>query len=96
MQNISAVSNIELKQTSTKLEHICVCACTYQRPELLSNLLDGLIAQNTHDRFTYSVVIVDNDPMQSAKEIVSQFIIKSDINIEYCTIFGVIRADLSG
>lgn len=69
--------------TRIDLEHICVCVCTYQRPKMLADLLDGLIEQKTHGQFSYSVIIVDNDPLQSAKEVVHNYISDRNILIEY-------------
>lgn len=55
------------------LDHITVCVCTYKRPELLRRLLTELARQRTEDRFTYSVVVVDNDKMRSAEPEVRSF-----------------------
>lgn len=55
-----------------KLDHISVCVCTYKRPQLLNSLLENLVVQKKGD-FTFSVVIVDNDSEQSAKEVVMRF-----------------------
>lgn len=51
------------------LPHISVCVCTYRRPLLLSRLLDRLTDMSTGGRFSYSVVIVDNDPDRTAENI---------------------------
>jgi succinoglycan biosynthesis protein ExoM len=50
--------------------HISVCVCTYQRPILLEHLLRRLRNQRTDGLFTYSVVVVDNDVAESARQIV--------------------------
>jgi glycosyltransferase involved in cell wall biosynthesis len=63
--------------------HISVCICTYKRPKNLGNLIEGLINQKTNDRFTYSIIIVDNDPAESAKEIVYDYMVNSSPGIEY-------------
>ena len=55
---------------SDKAPHISVCVCTYQRPTLLEHLLRTLRNQRTDGLFTYSVVVVDNDAAQSARQIV--------------------------
>jgi succinoglycan biosynthesis protein ExoM len=49
--------------------HISICVCTYRRPALLERLLEELVRQETHGLFTYSVVVVDNDPEQSASAV---------------------------
>lgn len=58
-------------------EHICVCICTYKRPVLLSKALNYIVNQTTANRFTFSIVVVDNDLYGSAKEVVSE--IKADL-----------------
>jgi succinoglycan biosynthesis protein ExoM len=55
---------------SDKAPHISVCVCTYQRPTLLKHLLRTLRHQRTDALFTYSVVVVDNDVAQSARQVV--------------------------
>jgi succinoglycan biosynthesis protein ExoM len=63
--------------------HICVCICTYKRPELLKRLLTKLEEQETEDLFDYSIVIVDNDSSESAREPVDSYIRKSKRSISY-------------
>jgi succinoglycan biosynthesis protein ExoM len=64
--------------------HISVCVCTYNRPELLRRLLDSLRNQETGGLFTYSVVVADNDSLRSAEPVVSEFVASSSIPIRYC------------
>jgi succinoglycan biosynthesis protein ExoM len=64
-------------------QHISVCICTYKRPGLLGRLLEKVQNQKTDNLFTYSMVIVDNDSAQSAKNVVSSFKQKSFIGIDY-------------
>lgn len=54
-------------------EHICVCICTYKRPDLLGKLLAELEKQETEDAFSYSVVVVDNDSAGSARGVVDEY-----------------------
>ena len=56
-----------------KAHHISVCICTFKRPELLTRLLERLENQRTDGLFTYSVVVADNDPAQSARQAVAAF-----------------------
>ncbi len=58
-------------------EHVCVCICTFMRPVLLSRALNYIVNQTTENKFTFSIVVVDNDLSGSAKEVVSQ--IKTDL-----------------
>ena len=64
--------------------HICICICTFKRPNLLKRLLDELKLQITEGLFSYSVVVADNDCRQSAKQVVSEFAATSSIFIIYC------------
>ncbi|MEX0648893.1 MAG: glycosyltransferase family 2 protein [Balneolaceae bacterium] len=81
-------SQVIQKKTAKKLEHISVCICTYLRPEMLVNLIEGLLNQKTYGRFNFSIIIVDNDPSGSAKEVVGNYILQhklqeDSIKIEY-------------
>ena len=67
-----------------RAEHISVCVCTYQRPHLLARLLCDLGAQDTGGLFTYSLVIADNDRLESAKLVVANFAATSAIPVRYC------------
>jgi succinoglycan biosynthesis protein ExoM len=53
--------------------HITVCICTFKRPELLKRILAALLLQETAGKFTFSIVVSDNDRGQSAKSIVCSF-----------------------
>lgn len=64
-------------------DHITVCICTYQRPDLLGQLLSKLKHQATENRFDYSIVIVDNDREQSAKRMVAQMAREMSCSIRY-------------
>jgi succinoglycan biosynthesis protein ExoM len=63
--------------------HITVCICTYKRPTLLRCLLHSLQNQITEGFFTHSIVIVDNDREQSARDIVQFFGEHSGIPVAY-------------
>lgn len=63
---------------------ISVCVCTFQRPALLERLLAEIEQQATGGKFTYSVIVCDNDSAQSARPVVSQFAAKSRAPITYC------------
>jgi glycosyltransferase involved in cell wall biosynthesis len=65
-------------------KHVCVCICTYKRPELLKHLLSELAKQETAGLFTYSIVVVDNDYLESAKQIVTEFASMSSLHVKYC------------
>jgi glycosyltransferase involved in cell wall biosynthesis len=64
--------------------HISVCVCTYKRPHLLKRLLEKLRDQETDTLFRYSLVVADNDQLQSAKPVVSDFAASSSVSVKYC------------
>ena len=64
--------------------HISVCICTYKRPDLLRRLLADLNSQETSERFSFSIVVVDNDKLKSAEVIVEDFASRSALPITYC------------
>lgn len=63
--------------------HISVCICTYKRPALLGRLLSKLQGQETEGLFEYSIVIVDNDRAQSARQTVESWVPQSKIPTKY-------------
>jgi len=64
-------------------QHICVCICTYKRPEMLRRLLKSIEGQKTEELFDYSIVIVDNDKSESARQTVESFARQSQIVTRY-------------
>lgn len=64
--------------------HIAVCICTYKRPQLLKRLLQDLAAQEAEGLFSYSIVVADNDELESAKPMVSEFAASSPLQVLYC------------
>src|SRR5262249_37100307 len=66
------------------LEHITVCICTFKRPALLKRLLNRMDEQVTQDEFTYSIVVVDNDPQQSAQAVVDECSKRLRVRIGFC------------
>jgi len=66
-----------------KKHHLCICICTYKRPKMLGNILRRLDEQETRDLFDYSIVIVDNDKFESARQTVETHKRQSKIAISY-------------
>jgi len=63
--------------------HICVCICTFRRPELLTRLLTRILELNLGvNSFTVSCVVVDNDDLGSAAGVVEDFTDKLQIRYE--------------
>ena len=71
------------EQMSLGLPHICVCICTFKRPDLLKRLLKALKEQDTNHRFSFSILIVDNDRSESARSVAENFVSASEISISY-------------
>ena len=65
--------------------HISVCICSYKRPEMLRKLLGELRRLETDDRFTFSVVISDNDPEESGRVVVEDVLSDYPVRIDYVT-----------
>lgn len=80
----SYVSRLAPDEMTNETNHISVCICTYKRPRFLKRLLGELADQETGGLFTYSVVVADNDQLQSAKAVVLGFADTSSIPIMYC------------
>jgi succinoglycan biosynthesis protein ExoM len=68
----------------TRTPHISVCICTYKRPEPLNRLLSKLDQQETVGLFDFSIVIVDNDILESARLTVESRARASKIFMRYC------------
>ncbi len=64
-------------------DHITVCVCTYRRNPLLARLLRNLALQRTDGSFTFSVVVVDNDPAGPARAEVERFGAESSLDVIY-------------
>lgn len=64
-------------------DHISVCVPTYKRPVLLRRLLDQLAQQETQCLFTFSIVVADNDGMESGRAVVEAFAAESKVPIKY-------------
>jgi glycosyltransferase involved in cell wall biosynthesis len=67
-----------------ELKRICVCICTFKRQDFLKRLLNELRDQDTNGRFTYSIVVADNDLFQSAHSVTTEFASASTIPVTYC------------
>jgi succinoglycan biosynthesis protein ExoM len=65
--------------------HISVCICTFKRPDSLERLLVHVAEQETAGRYTYSIVVVDNDPQRSGAAACNEFVRRhSQPVLTYC------------
>jgi succinoglycan biosynthesis protein ExoM len=56
-----------------QMTSIDVCIATYKRPQLLKKLLESLSCQQTNGKFSYSVIVIDNDLSRTAEAVVKAF-----------------------
>ncbi len=66
----------------SEIPHISVCIPTYMRPNMLGRCLEALLNQES-GRFTFSIVVVDNNVDQSARPIVRKFQNRTSIGLHY-------------
>lgn len=66
------------------IPHVTVCICTFRRATLLQRLLQELRRQHTDSRFTYSIVVADNDAARSSESVVAAWRKESSIEVTYC------------
>jgi succinoglycan biosynthesis protein ExoM len=78
-----ARSRLNIKMADQN-KHVCVCICTYKRPEFLRPLLEKLDVQETDGLFSYSAVVADNDCLRSAEPLVSEIAPKLQMSVKYC------------
>jgi succinoglycan biosynthesis protein ExoM len=64
-------------------DHISVCICTFHRNRMLERLLRSLAALETRGLFDFSVVVVDNDTAEHAKETVIRLTSELDLEITF-------------
>lgn len=65
-------------------EEISVCICTFRRAPLLPHLLEEIEKQETEGLFSFCIVVVDNDSLQSARQVVADFAVSSSRPVLYC------------
>ena len=60
-----------------KTDDICpaidICIATYKRPELLRKLLKSVCEQEANRKFSFKIIVVDNDIERSAEKVVAAF-----------------------
>jgi succinoglycan biosynthesis protein ExoM len=63
---------------------IDICIATFKRPALLGQLLRDLFAQELADGVSTHIIVVDNDPQESARAVVAAFQ-SAGASLEYLT-----------
>jgi glycosyltransferase involved in cell wall biosynthesis len=74
---------VEEAMRPSPVPHICICICTYRRPDILKRLLDALKTQRTEGRFSCSILVVDNDKQKSAESVVEDFARENSVSAQY-------------
>lgn len=64
---------------------ISVCICTFKRPALLARLLEALSRQQTDGRFSFDIVVSDDDEAHSARPVVDAFAVRESTAVTYCS-----------
>jgi succinoglycan biosynthesis protein ExoM len=64
---------------------ISICVATYKREQLLRKLLESLLVQVIPENISVEVIIVDNDPVETARTVAEEYFAKSDITFKYFT-----------
>lgn len=83
MVNQEEAAPARQQATVVGLPHISVCVCTFMRPAMLRRLLEKLAEQDTNGLFSFSVVVVDNDRAESAREVVEVFASVAQFEVGY-------------
>lgn len=59
-----------MKHSTSRID---ICIATYERPDFLRKLLTSLQSQDTGGKFSYSIIVSDNDLNRSAEATVKEF-----------------------
>src|SRR5258708_28296517 len=70
--------------SEAQLPLISVCICTYRRPELLARLLADLSKKQAGSKFTYEIVVTDNDGSGSGKATTEAYARSAPVPVHYC------------
>ena len=71
-----------MESTAPKVD-LSLLVCTYNRCDDLRELLETALAQETEGRFTYEVVVVDNNSTDKTRSVVEEFISAGHKNLRY-------------
>ena len=67
----------------TAQDHITVCICTFRRSGLLPTLVQQIERQRRDEKFTFDIVVVDNDRHRSAEAVVDSLAHSTTVDIAY-------------
>lgn len=77
------VARVHAEGALAGMPHISVCICTFKRPVLLGRLLEALRGQDNSGLFTFSIIVVDNDRIESARSVAENFQGDSSLKVAY-------------
>jgi succinoglycan biosynthesis protein ExoM len=80
---IGEKEQVQVGDSAMRQACISVCVCTFKRPAFLEALLNGLLEQKTDGKFTFSIIVVDNDGQESGRETVERIQQRNPGVIEY-------------
>ncbi len=81
-RDVCPISDVYAEDTEERI--LCsICIATYLRPALLEELLLSLQAQLLPPHVSIEVIIVDNDPNQTARPVASRFQRASEMDVRY-------------
>jgi len=63
--------------------HVSVNVCTYNRHQLLRQLLESLLEQRLDDAIRYEVIVVDNNSTDETRQVVDEFIGRGHNHLRY-------------
>lgn len=75
---------VEVPAQQVQTPHIAVCICTYKRARELKRLLLAVDRQITDGRFTFSIVVADNDAARSGEAVVEELRPSLHVAVKYC------------
>lgn len=62
---------------------ITAAVCTYNRAPLLSGALESLVAQETRDRFSFEILVIDDASTDDTVQVVERFSSLSGVRVRY-------------
>ena len=71
-----------MESTAPKVD-LSLLVCTYNRSEDLRELIETALAQETEGRFSYEVVVVDNNSTDNTRAVVEEFLSAGHENLRY-------------
>lgn len=65
------------------MDHVCICIATFRRNQMLEHLLSQIACQRTDGAFSFSVVLIDNDPAGQARVVAEKATSQLQLSLLY-------------